>query len=465
MPVSFLSEDQRTRYGHYAGEPTAEQLARCFHLNDADRELIAIRRGDHNRLGFALQLCTVRFLSTFLEDLQSIPAGVVNNVARQLAIDNPSCYAQYCAGEQRWEHAAEIRTRYGYQDFSAGSVQFRLNRWLYALCWTGTDRPSVLFDRATGWLVSQKVLLPGISVLERFVSRLRGRVEERLWHLLISRLTPQSDARLEALLKAVPGERKSQLERLRTGPTRRSAPELIRALGRVDDIRNLAIDVSVSARLPRSRVLELARFAATAKVTAIERMGKERRAATLVALVSTLEATAQDDALDVLDIVLSDIFSEASKAGIKARLRTLKDLDAAAVQDWLKAQEIKTLYIKSGSPWENGHIESFHDKLRDECLNREFFGNLQEARVILESWRVEYDERRPHSSLGYQTPNEYAWRKTNRFDGGYAPPNPAPLAGWRVQRSARPRCFPVSDSGKDSGQKSRRRLYSCQCKL
>jgi Domain of unknown function (DUF4158) len=111
MPVSFLSEDQRTRYGHYAGELTAEQLARCFHLNDADRELIAIRRGDHNRLGFALQLCTVRFLSTFLVDLQSIPAGVVNNVARQLAIDNPSCQAQYCAGEQRWEHAAEIRTR------------------------------------------------------------------------------------------------------------------------------------------------------------------------------------------------------------------------------------------------------------------------------------------------------------------------------------------------------------------
>ena len=72
---------------------------------------------------------------------------------------------------------------------------------------------------------------------------------------------------------------KSQLERLWTGPTRRSAPELVRALGRVDEIRNLAIDVSVSARLPRSRVLELARFAATAKVTAIERMGKERRAA------------------------------------------------------------------------------------------------------------------------------------------------------------------------------------------
>jgi putative transposase len=77
---------------------------------------------------------------------------------------------------------------------------------------------------------------------------------------------------------------------------------------------------------------------------------------------------------------------------------------SACMQDWLKAQEIKMLYIKPGSPWENGHIESFHDKLRDECLNRELFSNLHEARVILESWRVEYNERRPHSSLGYCTP-------------------------------------------------------------
>ena len=94
------------------------------------------------------------------------------------------------------------------------------------------------------------------------------------------------------------------------------------------------------------------------------------------------------------------------------------------MQDWLKAQEIKTLYIKPGSPWENGHIESFHDKLRDECLNRELFGNLREVRVILESWRVEYNERRPHSALGYRTPNEYAGTQMNRFDGGCAPPTP-----------------------------------------
>ena len=87
---------------------------------------------------------------------------------------------------------------------------------------------------------------------------------------------------------------------------------------------------------------------------------------------------------------------------------------AYAIQDWLKEREIKTLYIRPGSPWENGHIESFHDKLRDECLNRELFGTLAEARVIVESWRVEYNERRPHSALGYQTPGEFA-RGASKF--------------------------------------------------
>ncbi len=81
---------------------------------------------------------------------------------------------------------------------------------------------------------------------------------------------------------------------------------------------------------------------------------------------------------------------------------------AYAIQDWLKERQIKTLYIKPGSPWENGHIESFHDKLRGEFLNRELFGTLAEARVLLESWRVEYNQDRPHSSLGYLTPQEFA---------------------------------------------------------
>jgi transposase InsO family protein len=91
---------------------------------------------------------------------------------------------------------------------------------------------------------------------------------------------------------------------------------------------------------------------------------------------------------------------------------------AYAIQDWLEQERVKTIYIKPGSPWENGHIESFHDKLRDECLNRELFGSLLEARIILEAWRNEYNHQRPHSALGYLTPAEYAQGPGRASDTG-----------------------------------------------
>jgi len=81
---------------------------------------------------------------------------------------------------------------------------------------------------------------------------------------------------------------------------------------------------------------------------------------------------------------------------------------AYKIKDWLKSKGIKTHYITPGSPWEQCYIESFHDKLRDEFTNREIFYSIKESEILLEGWRKEYNDERIHSSLGYQTPNEYA---------------------------------------------------------
>lgn len=332
MPVEFLTEEQRNRYGRVTGELTPEELARYFHLDDTDRDVVVRHRGEHNRLGFAVQLCTARFLGTFLENLTDVPTGVIAVLARQLGILQPECFTDYGTGQTRWEHTTEIRQQYGYRDFSAGFALFRLNRWLYALCWTGTDRPGVVFERASGWLITHKVLLPGVTVLERHVARLRSRVQERIWALLSRSLSPEVKANLETLLAVPDGGHHSLLDRLRKGPFRRSAPELVRALRRIEDVRTLGLTIAVSQRIPPSRIQALARLAMTAKASALQRLPEERRLVTLVAFATTLEAVAIDDALDLLDILITEMFSDATKAGQLARLRTLKDMDAAALQ-------------------------------------------------------------------------------------------------------------------------------------
>jgi hypothetical protein len=147
MPSRFLSDEQRARYGRYAGDPTEEQLARHFHLDATDHELVGQMRGAHNRVGFAVQLGTARFLGAFLDDPTHAPFLVTATIARQLSqVPAPSLDA-YRDGRQRWRHIA-ISERYGFRDLKEDAAAgFRLTRWLYVLCWTGDNRPGLLFDR------------------------------------------------------------------------------------------------------------------------------------------------------------------------------------------------------------------------------------------------------------------------------------------------------------------------------
>ena len=105
---------------------------------------------------------------------------------------------------------------------------------------------------------------------------------------------------------------------------------------------------------------------------------------------------------DVID-VLSDLFI---LRGVPQHIRSDNgpEFVARTVQDWIGAVGAKTAYIERGSPWENGFIESFNARLRDELLDGEIFYSLAEARIVIESWRRHYNTERPHGSLGYKPP-------------------------------------------------------------
>ena len=107
----------------------------------------------------------MRFVGTFIDDPTAVPPAVLATMSRQLGIDTTTDLTGYRDGKWRFAHAAQIRTEHGYRDLADRAAGFGLTRWLYAQCWTGTERPSALFDRAPTWMLAHKVLLPGATTL------------------------------------------------------------------------------------------------------------------------------------------------------------------------------------------------------------------------------------------------------------------------------------------------------------
>ena len=106
--------------------------------------------------------------------------------------------------------------------------------------------------------------------------------------------------------------------------------------------------------------------------------------------------------MDVIE-VLSELFMTR---GLPKHIRSDNgpEFTSRAIRGWLNNLEVAPLFIEPGSPWENGYNESFNGKLRDELLNRELFYTLKEAKIMIERWRVHYNTKRPHTSLGYRPP-------------------------------------------------------------
>jgi putative transposase len=119
-----------------------------------------------------------------------------------------------------------------------------------------------------------------------------------------------------------------------------------------------------------------------------------------------LEVSRQFKAADVIDVLRELIAIRGTPGHI--RCDNGPEFIAQAVQDWLETSGIGTLYIEPGSPWQNGYAESFNSRLRDELLAVEIFETLPQAKALATHWRLEYNHRRPHSSLGYQTPAAFA---------------------------------------------------------
>jgi TnpA family transposase len=169
VPVEFLTDEQAEAYGKFAEEPTRPELERFFFLDDVDRDLIALRRSTHHQLGFALQMCTVRYIGRFLpDDPLDAPWPVVEHLAGQLGIEDASVVKRYTERPKTaYEHAWEIRDAYEYHEYDDPEWSRRFRTSLHGRAWTHAEGPKALFDNAVGWLRRNRVPLPGVSVPAR----------------------------------------------------------------------------------------------------------------------------------------------------------------------------------------------------------------------------------------------------------------------------------------------------------
>lgn len=322
MPDDPRLEDfDATRYGGFAEAPSRQELERYCFLDDMDRELVAKRRGDHNRLGFALQLVTVRCLGTFLADPLDVPTVVVDYLASQLGIADASCVKAYLEREKtRFEHQWGIAREYGWRSFA--DVEEELARWIDDRAWTTGEGPQTLFDTSVAWLRERRVLLPAASTIARLVGRVGEEAAQRFWDALAALPTPVQTSQLEALLEVPHGSRVSDLDRLRKGPVTASGKSMAAALDRVAEIAALGFgDVNLGA-VPRRRVIELARYGMAGKATLLRRHPRNRKLATLLATVVHLQARAIDDALELFDFLMThELLAKAYRQSREETLR------------------------------------------------------------------------------------------------------------------------------------------------
>ncbi|MEV7626437.1 DUF4158 domain-containing protein [Actinoplanes sp. NPDC089786] len=303
---SFLTSAEEAVYGRFTGPPERAVLERFFFLDDADRDLVASKRGDHNRLGFSLQLVTVRHLGRFLEDPLDVPGVVVDYVASQIKVADPSCVKAYLERKPtRFEHQAEICEVYGYRSYP--SAKDGLLAWVGDQAWATGDGPKALFYSAVARLRAELVLLPGVTMLRDDVAGARKAAETRLYAALAGVATAEQAGDLEQILRVPEGQRRSQLDLWRRGPTNPTGRGLVKSLDRVAQIAGLhlgSVDVAGTG-VPTRRLIELARMGFEAKAPKLAALTYHRQIATLLATVRWLEVTATDDALELFDVFMA----------------------------------------------------------------------------------------------------------------------------------------------------------------
>ncbi|WP_449103113.1 Tn3 family transposase [Pseudomonas extremaustralis] len=286
-----------------------DDLIRYYTFNESDLSLIRQRRGDANRLGFAVQLCLLRYPGYALASDSVLPDPFIEWVARQIQAA-PESWVKY--GERdvtRREHAQELRTYLGLLPF--GLSDFRaLVRELTHLA-QQTDKGLLLAGQALESLRQQRRILPTLTVIDRACSEAVARANRRVYRALIEPLSQQHRNKLDELLTVKAGGNSTWLTWLRQSPLKPNSRHMMEHIERLKIFQLVALPEGLDRYIHQNRLLKLAREGGQMTPQDLGKFENERRYATLVAVVLESTATVTDELVDLHDRILIKLFSSA----------------------------------------------------------------------------------------------------------------------------------------------------------
>ena len=322
MPARISMTD-RQRAEVLALPTSEEEVVRHYSLSEYDLATIAKSRSPANRLGYALQLCCLRYPGRYLRRDELLPAVMLDYVAEQVAVD-ADIIAEFARRDPtRYEQLAAMKRDHGFRDLTQ-PLRTELGAWLDAEAPTTVDG-RILLDRLVGKMRADHIIIPGVSVIERLTASALHRAEKGMATLIHDQFDPATKERLEAILAEKVHDQQSRLSWLRAPPNRVSARSLAELLDKIDMIQNLGLNAIVVPTEFRARLNQLAREGVRLTAQALQQMTPPRRMATLVATMRELEATITDAALAMFN-------SLVGRANLRARKRLDETILASADQ-------------------------------------------------------------------------------------------------------------------------------------
>ena len=306
---SFLTPTERASLLDF---PVSDvELIRHYTFSKPDLSIIRQRRGDHNRLGFAVQLCHLRYPGFALPTDVEPPSALLRVVGRQLHIE-PNVWPQYAQrAETRREHLLELQAWLNLTPFSAADSR----RFLHQLAEMAqqTDRGIVLAEKLVEMLRQQHIIVPSIDVIERLCSEALTLGTRQVYKALTASLTDHHRSALEGLLTLREGTKGSDLIWLRQPPGPPKPKHILAHLERLKAIRELSLPEGLEHAAHQNRILKLAREGAQMTTQHLRDLEHVRRYATLIAILLETRATLIDEIIDSHDRFMGALFSKAKR--------------------------------------------------------------------------------------------------------------------------------------------------------